>query len=226
MGKGQLIKTYTGRYQGQRLPQRIIWMLVAVILMGFGVSICFIAEMGSDPCSTMNQGVAMQLGFSFGTWNALWNVILLVGVFIFQRSMIGIGTFGNMFLVGFSADFFKPILLSFVEQSTLNIPVRVVLTLLGTFIIIAACSLYMTSNLGMAPYDCIAFIVINKVKKRKLKYRWVRISQDAIALLIGFLCGASVGIGTVIMVFMIGPLIPLFNKHMSAKLIGIEKIKT
>lgn len=226
MGKGQLIKTYSSRYQEQRLPQRIIWMLVAVILMGFGVSICFIAEMGSDPCSTMNQGVAMQLGFSFGTWNALWNVILLVGVFIFQRSMIGIGTFGNMFLVGFSADFFKPILLSFVEQSTLNIPVRVALTLLGTFIIIAACSLYMTSNLGMAPYDCIAFIVINKVKKRKLKYRWVRISQDAIALLIGFLCGASVGIGTVIMVFMIGPLIPLFNKHMSAKLIGIEKIKT
>lgn len=212
------------KYKGQKMIRRIITMLVAVTAMGFGAATCFVTEMGADPCSTMNLGLSLKAGIPYGVFQACSNIVILIIVAFTERRLIGLGTIGNMFICGFSADFFKPIIQGFIGETELSFAVRIVITLLGTAVIIVGCSLYMTANLGMAPYDCVAFVVINHTKRRKLKYRWVRMTQDAIALIIGFACGASVGIGTVIMVFLTGPLIPLCNKHISAKILGISDI--
>ena len=212
-------------YAEQKLPRRIIVMLVAVTFMGFGTSLCILANTGADPCSTMNLGLSSKTGLSFGLFQACMNIAILIVVIIFSgRTFIGIGTIGNMFICGFAADFFRGVFDSFIDPSSLGWAIRIALTLLGALIVIAGCSLYMTANLGMAPYDCVAFVVINCVKKRKLPYRWVRMAQDVLALIIGFLCGATVGIGTLIMVFLTGPLIPLFNRYVSAKILGIEEL--
>lgn len=213
------------KYRGQKLVRRIITMLIAVTVMGFGTALCFIAAMGADPCSSMNLGLSMKAGISFGTFQACSNIVILIAVFFTQRKFIGLGTIGNMFICGFAADLFKSLLgPALPPTDDMSIAIRILLTIAGAAFNIVGCSLYMTANLGMAPYDCVAFIIINLYKRRKLKYRWVRMTQDAIALIIGFICGASVGIGTVIMVFATGPLIPVCNKYISAKILGIHDI--
>lgn len=40
---------------------RFLWMFFAIIVMGIGLSFMFIANMGTDPFSTMNRGLAMRL---------------------------------------------------------------------------------------------------------------------------------------------------------------------
>lgn len=219
------MKGFLSAYAGQKLPRRIIVMLVAVTFMGLGTSLCIMANTGADPCSTMNLGLSSKVHLSFGVFQALMNIVLLVIVVIFSgRSFIGLGTIGNMFICGFAADFFRSVFGSILDPASFGWDIRIALTLIGALIVIAGCSLYMTANLGMAPYDCIAFVIINRSKKRKLPYRWVRMTQDALALIIGFLCGATVGIGTLIMVFITGPLIPIFNRYVSAKILGIEDL--
>lgn len=219
------MKGILSAYAGQKLPRRIFVMLVAVTFMGLGTSLCILANTGADPCSTMNLGLSAKVGLSFGLFQALMNIVILILVVIFSgRRFIGLGTIGNMFICGFAADFFRGLFGSLADPASFGWGIRIGLTLLGALIIIAGCSLYMTSNLGMAPYDCVAFVVINRVKNRKLPYRWVRMTQDALALVIGFLCGATVGIGTIIMVFMTGPLIPFFNRHVSARILGMKDL--
>ena len=213
---------YTGRYAGQHMPRRIVAMFAAVIAMGLGVSLYVLGGMGADPFSTLNLGVSSRLGLSFGAWQILFNAVLLVGVFFVDRSMLGLGTLGNMFLVGLSADFFSPILAGLAPLTEgMGIPLRLALTLSGVVCQILGCSFYVTANLGMAPYDCVSFIVPNKTK---LPFRWWRIISDFTCVGVGFACGATVGVGTLIMAFGTGPLLPLCNRYIAAPVLKIAEI--
>lgn len=209
------------RYRGQHMPRRIIAMLVSVIVMGLGISFFLCGNMGSDPFSTMNLGVASKLHLSFGTWQIIFNVALLVVIVIFDRSMLGLGTIGNMLLVGISADFFSPILAAFIPPAEeLSIIVRLLLTLIGVTFQVVGCSFYVTSGLGMAPYDALSYLV---PERTKIPFRWWRIALDVTCVAIGFACGSTVGIGTLIMAFGTGPLLPLCNQYLAQPLLKAKE---
>lgn len=209
------------RCKGKHFPRRIFAMLVSVIIMGLGISFFLLGNMGSDPFSTMNLGVASKLRLSFGTWQIIFNVVLLVLVVLFDRSMLGLGTIGNMLLVGLSADFFSPILEGiFPPTDELNLFVRLLFTLIGVTFQVVGCSFYVTSGLGMAPYDALSYLVPNRTK---IPFRWWRIGLDVTCVAVGFLCGSTVGIGTLIMAFGTGPLLPLCNQYLAQPLLKAKE---
>lgn len=211
------------RFSGQHMVKRTVIMLLAVTIMGIGVGIFVRAAMGSDPYSTMNLGVASKLGLSFGTWQAIINIVLLVVVLFFDRGKLGLGTLGNMFVIGFTADLVGGVFQTWLPpEMHLSIPIRLLMTLLGVALMIVGCSFYVTCDLGMAPYDAISYIV---PARTKIPFRWWRIGTDVVCVLIGFACGAAVGVGTLIMAFGTGPVLPLCNKYLAAPVVGrnIEK---
>lgn len=212
------MESFLRRFRGRHMIKRTVIMLLAVTVMGIGVSLFVLAAMGSDPYSTLNLGVGKKLGLSFGTWQATINIILLAVVVIFDRSKLGLGTIGNMFLVGYTADLmgaiFKAALPPEIQLGVLS---RLLLTLLGIALMIVGCSFYVTTDLGMAPYDAISYIV---PARTKIPFRWWRIITDVLCVGIGFACGASIGIGTLIMAFGTGPLLPVCNKYLAAPVVG------
>ncbi|MCI9225107.1 MAG: membrane protein [Acutalibacter sp.] len=206
------------RFRGQQMVRRTVIMLIAVIIMGMGVGFFMHAAMGSDPFSTLNLGVSSKLNLSFGVWQAIFNAILLVIIVFVDRSKLGIGTIGNMLLVGFSADIMSGLLANILPPASgLGIISRVLLTVLGVLMQLVGCSFYVTCDLGMAPYDCISYIV---PERTKIPFRWWRILIDVICVGTGFACGAAIGIGTLMMAFGTGPLLPIFNKYLAAPVVG------
>lgn len=216
------MERFFSRYAGRHLVKRTIAMLAAVTVMGMGVGFFMLAAMGSDPFSTLNLGVSSRLHLSFGTWQAFFNVLLLLVVLLTDRSKLGLGTIGNMFLVGFAADITGGLLSQAVTASALGVPARVGMTLLGVSMQLVGCSLYVTCRLGMAPYDCVSYIV---PERTKIPFRWWRIAIDMVCVGVGFACGASVGIGTLIMAFGTGPILPLLNQYVSEPLLRAEEYK-
>ena len=217
------IKNYSGKYKGQRIVSRIIAMVVAVVVMGIGCSMFIYGGLGSDPFSTINIGVSYKVGVSFGTWQAIFNCLLLIFVVAVDRSMLGLGTIGNMFLVGFTADIMKMIYDNILPPTEeVSFWVRLLFVLGGVAFQIVGCSFYVTSNMGMAPYDCISYILPNLTK---LPFHITRIAIDFICVGVGFACGAAVGLGTLIMAFGTGPLLPLCNKYIAAPMLKIKEIK-
>lgn len=182
-------------------------MLVSVICMGFGVSLLVLTRMGTDPCSAMNYGVAGRLGLSFGTYQLMFNAVLLVIVFVCKRSMIGTGTLGNMVLVGYSADFFGWLwreLFHIPAQLSLPVRIGILIPTLLVFVVAAAC--YIHSGRGMAPYDAVPFILAEKIEKRFHKNCLfpIRVGQDLLATVIGYVTGGEVGVMTVMMIVLLG----------------------
>lgn len=63
-------------------------MIIAVIVMGMCVSLLVMCDMGADPCSAMNYGISHKLGMSFGNYQLLSNIVLLIIVIIFDKSLL------------------------------------------------------------------------------------------------------------------------------------------
>lgn len=192
------------------------FMLVSVIFMGFSVSLLVLTEMGTDPCSAMNYGVSRLLHMSFGTYQLLFNAVLLIFVLIYQRSLIGTGTLGNMIVVGYTADFFSWVwreVCHIPEGLSLGVRIGILIPTLLVFVLAAAC--YMQSGRGMAPYDGVPFILTERLEKavgRENLFTPIRLGVDLLATIIGFVTGGEVGVMTVLMIVLLGPTISYVGK--------------
>ncbi len=211
------------RYAGAHMLRRILGMLVSVFFMGATLSVLIRVQLGTDPCSCMNLGFSRVSGISFGTCQLTFNLILALVVLFTNRRMIGLGTLGNMVLVGYVSDFFTWIWDQCLPPVTSwGLPMRVGVMIPVLFLFVAAAAAYMTANLGMAPYDCIPFLVVNRW--RKLPFFAVRVTWDALAVLIGFLLGSTVGVVTVLIALAIGPIVPWFGRFFARRIYKIDSI--
>lgn len=74
-------------------------------------------------------------------------------------------------------------------------------------------SLYFVADLGVSSYDAVALTISEKCKR--IPFQYCRIITDILCVVIGFVFHVTVGIGTVITAFMMGPVIQWFNVHLS-----------
>ncbi len=201
-----------GTYQKPHFARRMIWCFFAVVVMGFCISWLNAIELGTDPCSVMNFGISNLLGMTFGNWQALLNVCLFIVVIWKDKSKIGFGTLFNMFVVGYSCDFMTWIRERFLGELSLDVLwVRLLIMVVMLLFFVFAVAVYLSVDLGTAPYDALPFIIAEHQKK--LSFKAVRIIWDCEVTLVGFLCGGTVGIVTVIMAFTIGPMAAYVGKH-------------
>lgn len=184
----------------------LILVFISVIMMGFCVSFLNRCAFGADPCTATNLSIANMIGHSLGNTQAVINIILLIVVFICDKSNIGWGTLANMFLVGYSFDFMNWITKDIIKDSWFEIiavRVGVAIPVLALFVFVA--SIYMACMLGAAPYDALSFIIASKVKK--LSFKTVRILYDCLFVVLGYVLGRQSGVITVAMAFLLGPMV-------------------
>lgn len=205
-----------------KMAKRVFWAVVGNLLLGFATSLLRLSSFGTDPFSCMNLGVSSYLPISYGTYQMLFNIVLFIPIFILDRKSFGIGALINMLLLGYVVDICMMIWKSMgitIEGFQGNIPVRVVLMIVGVLIISFGVAVYMESDLGAAPWDRLA-VLIENLSSGKLKFKWVRVSYDCLAILIGFLTGSTVGIATLVIGFFLGPLVSVFRNGVAKKLLA------
>ncbi len=195
-------------------------MLPAVILMGVFVSILVEIGWGTDPASFLNLNIASTLGWGLGNTEVLVYGLMLVFTFIFGAQMIGFGTLANMFLIGYVIDLCRWIwkntgFAQFIYDSSLTVRILIFASTLLCFVVVA--SIYMNAQMGVAPYDAIPNILSGWMPK--LPFAVIRIIFDLSAVGIGVLAGllnpegiqGSI-LGSIIMSFLLGPVITLVGK--------------
>ncbi len=199
------------KYLTKEMSKRIVLMLVGVFFMGVGVQFLNRTNLGPDPFSALNYGLSAKAGLSFGTFQLIFNAVLFVIVLLKDRKLFGLGTIGNMVIVGYSADFTGWVVdkLGFfpaAEELTFGMKIGIMIPTLVLFLFAAA--LYMNCGLGTSPYDALPLLLhraVEKAAKKEIPYKFVRMLYDGIATVAAFLVGGTVGVVTVLMVFTLGP---------------------
>jgi len=171
------------------------------------------AAFGVDPIVCLNIGIANQMGISFGLWQMIFCVILLVLMYIFDRSKIGFGTLYVM-IVGYKSDF----ILLFIEKipflDIYPFQIRIIAFTLGILILYLGAAIYIEADMGLSPYDAIAIIISEKINRQNW-FRWIRITTDGICVIGGAFAKSDVGVGTLISVLIGGPLIAFYRKRLA-----------
>lgn len=215
------------------MVKRVVLSLISIIVMGFGISLFSVSGFGVDPFTSMNMNVASTIGIGFGTYQLIVNfVILLYVIIVAHRGLVGVGTVFNMVGCGYVCEFFRNIFEPMVKEHY-TLALRVPLLAAGIITLCFACSLFFTANVGVGPYDALGFMLSRGIK---LEYKWVRIITDLTVVLVGLVISGgltsllhgnfagvhNIGIGTVITAFCMGPLINMFNKYVSAKILNVD----
>lgn len=205
-----------GFYKKKYFWPRLAAVVLSVIVMGFCLSFLLNVAWGTDPCTLMNKSIAATIGISLGNWQALLNTVLLILVIIFGGRNIGFGTLANMFLVGYSIDFFswvwrKTIPQGFFEPTSVKIMVFIPALIVFVF----AAAIYMDMDMGTAPYDAIPFMISEKITK--IPFRWIRMIYDFLVIGIGVIFGGGLQIVTVLMALMLGPVIGYIGNIINKK---------
>ena len=190
--------------------RRVGMTLFGVILAAISVGFFKKADFGVDPFQSFAMGLWGKIGFglSYGTFYMLLNLVFLAVDFMLDRHYIGLATFINMFLVGYIVDASTAVLNLTVPQP--GMVLRVLFMIIGIVAMCFASAFYYTSDLGVSTYDAIPlFLAARKIGK----FRYIRIISDMICVAVGFSCGVTIGAGTVVTAFFMGPLIDVFNVH-------------
>ena len=198
---------------------RAAFMLLGILLIGICVTCYRLSDFGVDPFSGMNLGISGFIGWSFGNWQLVANILILVVVFFTVRHLIGPGTVINMVGVGYTADFLCWVVLD-VLKVEMTLPLRILALCLGTLFASLGVALYMIADMGLSPYDSVA-LIIEKLTKGKVPFQFARVASDITVIVIGVaFCLAAdnnvwliVGIGTIANALLNGPLIQFFRKR-------------
>lgn len=205
-----------GMYQKKNFKKRLLAVILAVITMGFALSILVLVDMGTDPCTSMNLAVSAKLGMSLGNWQALLNTLLFVFVILWGKENIGFGTLANMFLVGYTVDFFSWLWAKVLPEGLFDsIIVRGIALFPALLVFILAAAVYMDVEMGTAPYDAIPLMVSKRFSK--IPFRVIRMVFDFSVIGISLLFHGKVGVVTVLMALTLGPVIAWVGHKLNEK---------
>lgn len=201
--------------------KRLVLFFVGMSIIQFGVALFLKTNIGSDTFTVFTQGLAKTLNNTSlknfilvkliaGTSEVtpgVANMIILVTLFIIillvERKRINVGTIICVIGVGPIIDLGVKVV-SYFPVDSYNYIVKAILVLVGCFIIAIGFSIQSASNLGVAPNDIVPFIIQGRTN---VQYRWIRIGLDAGYLIIGFILGGTIGIGTILALVSTGPFI-------------------
>lgn len=193
--------------------KRFVYMVLAIAILSFGIALLRFSSFGTDPFNCMNLGVSSHLPISYGTYQVLLNIVLFIPLVILKPAIFGPGAVVNMFCVAYFVEFFTWLIGLFgvtIDGVSDVLPARIILLILGVVFVCLGVAIYMECNMGTAAYDAIGQVVDER-SKGHLKFKWVRVFTDCTCMLIGFVSGSIVGIGTVVCAFFTGPLVSYFR---------------
>jgi uncharacterized membrane protein YczE len=192
----------------QELAARLPRLIVGLVLFGIGIAIMVIANLGLSPWEVLHQGISLRTGIPIGTVGILTGILVLL-LWIPLRERIGIGTLLNVLLIGLVVDASLWLLPDDIETMWL----RWALMAGGTLIIAIGSGLYIGAGLGPGPRDGL----MTGLATKGINVAAARIGIEITVLIIGYFLGGTVGIGTLVFAFGVGPLVAIFLPMLSMK---------
>tara|TARA_B100000579_G_scaffold354211_1_gene309152 strand:+ start:117 stop:764 length:648 start_codon:yes stop_codon:yes gene_type:complete len=176
------------------------FLCFGLTLFGLGEGLLIVSFMGASPWSVLAQGISLNINLSIGTITLLISLAVLV-LWIPLGQKPGMGTIFNAIIIAIMIDLcikFVPTPSTYIHQFILAV-ISVITVGIGG-------GIYLVSNLGAGPRDG---LMIGLQKLSNLPIALVRGALEISAVSVGWYLGGTVGIGTLLFAFGIGPCVAL-----------------
>ena len=176
------------------------FLCLGLVLFGLGEGLLIVSFAGASPWSILAQGIALNIDLSIG----IITVLISIGVLFLWlplKQKPGIGTILNAIIIGLMID----VCIKFIPtpENYLN---QLILATIAVLTVGLGGGIYLVANLGAGPRDG---LMVGLQKKTNLPIATVRAFLEITVMSIGWYLGGTVGIGTLLFAFGIGPSVAL-----------------
>lgn len=186
--------------------RRLLWLALGMLVSAIGIVMTLQANIGLEPWSVLQQGMAQSFGITYGTASVIVGAAA-IGVAILFGESFGFGTVINIVLCAVFID--ALLWLGWVPQMSGTLS-GILMLLAGLELLVLGTWMYMKSALGAGPRDA---LMVALARRTGRSVGLCRISVEILVILTGYFLGGQVGIGTVISALGLGSLFNL-NFHL------------
>jgi uncharacterized protein len=183
---------------------RVLSLAAGLLLFGGGIVLLLESGLGLSPWDVLNQGISEHTPLSFGTAN----IVVALGVLVLAWALgarVGPGTVANAVFIGLIVDGLLAVdAIDSLSDSPLA--ARVVYMVGGVLIIGIGTGFYIGAGMGAGPRDSLMLVV---ARRSGVRIGVARATIEVLVTGVGFALGGTVGIGTLVFAFGIGPAVEL-----------------
>ena len=172
------------------------FLCFGLTLFGIGEGLLLVSFTGASPWSVLAQGISNYVDLSIGTITFLIS-LFVISLWVFLNQKPGIGTVLNAIIIAVMID----VCLKYISTPE-SFELKIVLAIFSVLITGIGSGIYLIANLGPGPRDG---LMTGLQKKTNLPIASVRAFLEISVVSIGWYLGGTVGIGTLLFAFGIGP---------------------
>lgn len=180
---------------------RLLLLVVGCVLLGGGVALILAADLGSDGFSTLVNGVHLSTGMPFVVANVLVSVSFLL-LAALRRTLPGPGTVVQVLVVGFTVGLLLPRI-----PTPATLAGQLALVAVAFPVLAVGIAGYLGSHLGAGPIEAAAL-----AWDPPIPFRWSYGLVQGSSALAGWLLGATLGVGTIAVIVLLGPAVDLASR--------------
>ncbi len=178
----------------------LFFLVLGLTLFGLGEGLLIVSNSGASPWSVLAQGISLNVNLSIGATTFLVSICVLI-LWIPLKQKPGIGTILNAVIISIMID----VCVKFVPTPE-DYLYQIILAIFAVLTVGIGGGIYLVANLGPGPRDG---LMVGLQKKTNLPIAAVRALLEISAVSVGWFLGGTVGIGTLLFAFGIGPAVAL-----------------
>ena len=174
----------------------VFLLCLGLIIFGVGEALLIAAAVGVSPWVVLAEGIGLVTGLYIGWANFLVSIGVLL-LWIPLRQIPGLGTILNAILVSAALGLTLPLL-----PTPDILLLQIAQSAVGIFLVGMGSGFYVIAHLGPGPRDG---LMTGLQHVTQFPIAWVRTSLEVTVVILGWLLGGTVGLGTLMFAFGIGP---------------------
>tara|TARA_Y100001936_G_C16056657_1_gene661491 strand:+ start:656 stop:1336 length:681 start_codon:yes stop_codon:yes gene_type:complete len=176
------------------------FLCFGLTLFGLGEGLLLVSSTGASPWSVLAQGISLNVNYSIGIITFFISLFVIF-LWIFLNQKPGIGTVLNAIIIALMIDF---------SLNVFDVPEnyfsQILMAISAVLLVGIGSGFYLVANLGPGPRDG---LMTGLQKKTNLPIASVRAFLEISVVSIGWYLGGTVGVGTLMFAFGVGPAVAL-----------------
>ena len=196
------IKSWSSKKPLNLKPKFTTFILLCIGLsfFGLGEGLLLVSSTGNSPWSVLAEGFSKKVDISIGLSTLVISVFVLL-LWFPLRQKPGMGTILNILIIAAVID-----ITLFVASPPVSIFSKYLLAIISVLLVGLGSGIYLIANLGPGPRDG---LMTGLTKKTRFPIASIRATIEISAVIFGWYLGGTVGLGTLIFAFGIGPAVAL-----------------
>lgn len=179
--------------------KKVLQVMIGYWILTLGISLIIVSDVGAGAWDTVYVGLEKQFGLTIGLWSFLTTTSLIFINALLAWEKPKLSSFIGSVLAGLGIDFWMELIF----QSTVlySITIKVIIFILGVMFLSLGIAVYIRAKFFSGAIDG---LMLATSKRLKISIKYARLINEIMALILGFVLGGPVGLGTLIVAIGLG----------------------